>query len=325
MICGLVAVPATSQAYVIGIGDQIPGTFSSPLFRDINITYSRFVTPYNVTKDRGARAALDNWYAAAQAAGVRPLITFNPRVKDNCILAVDRRYKGKRFKKICHLPSLKEYTANFRAFRKRYPAIMDISPWNEVNHKSQPTFKNPMQAAAYFKVVRKYCKGCKIVAVDLLDNVNIKHTIGYLKRWRKYAGKGRFIYGLHNYSDTNRRSSKRTATVLKTIGKGNKLWITETGGIVQLPGSGFKYSPARAARALKQMFKIADRYKKQIDRLYIYNWVGSNRDARFDAGLTNPDGSARPGYKIVAKRAGKRPGTTPQPQPQPQPGPSTYR
>ena len=315
MITGLVAVPATSQAYVVGVGDQVAETFNTPLFRAIDIRYSRYVVPYNVARDRGAAERLDRWYAAARAANVQPLITFNPKVSNNCILAVDKRYKGRRFRKLCHLPSAREYTAAFSAFRKRWPQIKDISPWNEVNHKSQPTFKNPKQAATYFKIVKKRCRGCKVVAVDLLDNTNVKHTLSYLKRWKKYAGKGRFIYGLHNYSDSNRKSYKRTAAIIKAIGKGNKLWITETGGIVQFAGSGFRYSPRRAANSVRQAFKIADRYKRYVDRLYLYNWVGQPRSARFDAGLTNPDGSARPAYHVVARKVGKRPAGTTSPPP----------
>jgi hypothetical protein len=315
MIVGLAAVPAASQAYVVGIGDQVAGTFSAPLFRSININYTRYVAPYNVVKDKGARNRFDAWYAAATGAGLRPLVTFNPRVTDNCIKAVDRHYKGSKFRKICHLPTGSEYSGAFKAFRKRYPNIKDISPWNEVNHKSQPTFKNPKQAAAYYKIVKKNCRGCKIVAVDLLDNINVKSTLSYYKTWRRYAGRGRVIVGLHNYSDTNRKSYSRTAAVLKTIGKSNKLWLTETGGIVRFANT-YHYSTARAANSIKQMFKIANRYRKQIDRLYIYNWVGLPRSARFDAGLTNPDGSARPAYNVVAQKVGKRPAG---------PGPGTYR
>jgi hypothetical protein len=315
MIVGLVAVPATSQAYVVGIGDQVAETFNTRLFREINIKYSRYVAPYNVAKDSAARSRLDRWYAAANAIGVRPLITFNPRVKDNCIKAVDRHYTGSRYKKLCHLPSAREYTSAFKAFRARYPNITDVSPWNEVNHKSQPTFKNPKQAATYYKIVKKNCRGCKIVAVDLLDNTNVRNTLAYLKRWKRYAGGGRKIFGLHNYSDTNRKSYSRTAAVIKAIGKGNKLWVTETGGIVHF-GNSFPYNPARAGRAVTQTFKIADRYKRRIDRVYLYNWVGQPRSARFDAGLMNPDGSPRPGYNVVANKVGKRPGG---------PGPGTYR
>jgi hypothetical protein len=314
MIVGLFAVPATSQAYVVGIGDQVKETFSTPLFQQININYTRYVAPYNVAKDRGARARFDGWYAAVQAASIQPLVTFNPRVKDNCIKAVDKRYKGSRFRKLCHLPTAREYTSTFKAFRKRYPNIKDISPWNEINHKSQPTFKNPKQAATFYKIAKKYCRGCKIVAADLLDNVKVGSTLSYYKRFKKYAGRSRMVIGLHNYSDTNRRSSSRTKAVLKAIGR-NKLWITETGGIVHF-GKAFPYSPARAGRAVTQTFKIADRYKSRIDRIYLYNWVGVPRKARFDAGLTNPDGSPRPGYTVVKNKVGARPSG---------PGPGTYR
>jgi hypothetical protein len=315
MIVGLFAVPATSQAYVVGIGDQVKETFSTPLFQQINISYTRYVAPYNVAKDRGARARFDAWYAAVHAAGVQPLVTFNPRVKDNCIKAVDKRYKGSRFRKLCHLPTSREYTSTFKAFRARYPNIKDISPWNELNHKSQPTFKNPKQAATFYKIAKKNCKGCTIVAADLLDNVNPRTTLAYYKKFAKYAGGGRKIIGLHNYSDTNRKSFKRTAAVLKVIGKRNRLWVTETGGIVHF-GKAFPYSPARAGRAVTQTFKIADRYKSRIDRIYLYNWVGLPRNARFDAGLMNPDGSPRPGYTVVKNKVGARPGG---------PGPGTYR
>ena len=49
------------------------------------------------------------------------------------------------------------------------------------------------------------------------------------------------------------------------------------------------------------MFRITKKYRRYISRLYIYNWTGADRGARFDAGLMNPDGSRRPGYRVVAK------------------------
>jgi hypothetical protein len=53
-------------------------------------------------------------------------------------------------KRPCHLPSVREYTKAFKAFRKRWPKIRIISPWNEANHRSQPTFKNPKRAAQFY-------------------------------------------------------------------------------------------------------------------------------------------------------------------------------
>ena len=41
--------------------------------------------------------------------------------------------------------------------------------WNEANHCSQPTCRNPERAAQYYLALRKHCRGCRIVAADLLD------------------------------------------------------------------------------------------------------------------------------------------------------------
>ena len=98
-------------------------------------------------------------------------------------------------------------------------------------------------------------KGCKIVALDVLDAANIKPTIGYIRKFMKYAKKGKpRIWGLHNYSDTNRFQDKRTKAVLKLVP--GEVWLTETGGVVNFGGS-FPYSEDRAAKALTYMFKLA--------------------------------------------------------------------
>ena len=195
---------------------------------------------------------------------------------------------------------MSEYTRAFRAFRKRFPTIDTVSPWNEANHRSQPTFRNPKRAAQYYNVVRKYCRGCVIVAADVIDEVNM---VDWLTEFKKTAIKPR-LWGLHNYRDTNKRKGQRlggTKLLLKTV-KG-KVWLTETGGIVRfvLPNGRtlFKQDTRRAARALKRMFSLAKASPGRIKRLYIYNWWGSSRSSRFDAGLVNPDGSARPGYRLV--------------------------
>jgi hypothetical protein len=80
--------------------------------------------------------------------------------------------------------------------------------------------------------------------------------------------------------------------------RGN-IWLTETGGVVKFADT-FPYNEQRAARATKYMFKLA-RSSRRIKRLYIYSWLGEQRGARFDAGLVNPDGSARPAYHVVRR------------------------
>ncbi len=41
--------------------------------------------------------------------------------------------------------------------------------------------------------------------------------------------------------------------------------------------------------------------RRYIKRVYVYNWTGlrKSRRVRFDAGLTNPNGSTRPAYRVL--------------------------
>ena len=205
----------------------------------------------------------------------------------------------------CKLPTLREYTRAFRAFRKRWPDIKTISPWNEANHRSQPTFKQPKRAAQYYNIVRKYCRGCKIVAADVIDDRNMERWLAVFK---KTAKKPR-IWGLHNYRDVNPRKNQMyggTKRLLQTVR--GQVWMTETGGLArfQLPGGKtlFPYSLSRQNRAIKRMFSLAKRYRARVKQLFIYNWWGQRRSQRFDAGLVTPTGKPRPAYKTVRRYLG---------------------
>jgi hypothetical protein len=128
----------------------------------------------------------------------------------------------------------------------------------------------------------------------VLDSSDVKT---YLRKFlRASKGKGR-IWGLHNYKDVNRFQSKGVRNVLSVV-KG-KVWLTETGGIVNFKPN-FKYSLKRAAKATKYMFALA-RKRKRVQRIYVYRWFGEPRSARFDAGLVNQNGTARPALKQFKK------------------------
>ena len=58
--------------------------------------------------------------------------------------------------------------------------VRDFGVWNEENHKSQPTYKNARRAATYYRTMRKICRGCTIVALDVLDQRGVQ---GYISRW----------------------------------------------------------------------------------------------------------------------------------------------
>lgn len=290
--------PAPLKPLQLGLSEQVPEAFLNPLMGPINIQNARLIIPYDAVLSEGGRAKLDAWLGAVQFVGVKPLISFNPRSSDNCI-SLRRLGVG-----TCNLPSSREYKRAFLAFRARYPWVTDYSPWNEVNHFSQPTYKKPKAAATFYEIVRKNCLGCTIVAIDLLDDRNVKPSIKYLQSFMKYA-KGEKIFGLHNYADTNRGVNTRTKAVLKVLPKKARLWLTETGGIVKLDGV-YPYSLSRAAKSVRTTLRIADKFP-QVDRLYIYNWTGAEPSLRFDSGLVGPDGAPRPAYFVLRNRARQTP------------------
>ena len=145
------------------------------------------------------------------------------------------------------------------------------------------------------------------MAADVLDASNMESWLNTFDRYDK--GKAR-IFGLHNYSDVNRKRSSGTKRLLRRVG--GEVWLTETGGILKfLPD--FRRSETRQASRTKYMFSLADKYdtkrsglRSKITRLYNYQYTGSPKSARFDAGLVNPNGSTRKAYKAFKKAAASK-------------------
>ena len=287
LLAALVAVPAAQAKVRVGLSEQSPAMFSQPNWTQLKLKRVRYIFPWDYAKAAGNHAEVTGFMNAARAHKQEVLVTFS--ATRGCF--VNNRYSKK---KACKAPSQKAYKAAVKGFRKEFPYAKTFTPWNEVNHVSQPTYRKPALAAKYYKTLKSACKGCTVMAADVLDSSDVKT---YLRKFlRASKGKGR-IWGLHNYKDVNRRQSKGVKNVLSVV-KG-QVWLTETGGIVNFKPS-FKYSLKRAATATKYMFKLARKYPR-VKRIYVYRYFGEPRSARFDAGLVNPNGTPRPAYKQFKK------------------------
>ncbi len=287
------ALPESSSGAVrvrVGFGDQTGHSFSDPLFRKLRIKRVRVFAPWNVALKRRDRRNLDIWLRSARNARAEPLVHFSAATGSRCP------------RRPCRAPSSRAFRKAFKRFRKRYRWVRTIGVWNEANHRSQPTFKRPKHAAIYYNIVRRYCRKCRIVAADVIDERNM---VRWLRVFRRYAKRPR-IWGLHNYRDTNPRRRQKlggTRRLLRTVRRG-QVWLTETGGIVKF-GRSWPCSETRARNRLRNMFSLARRFRSRgVQRLYVYNWSGAGCDARFDAGLVNPDGSPRPGYDYLRRALG---------------------
>ncbi len=295
-----ILAPAADANYRVGISEQNPSMFSQPAWQSLKLKRVRYIVPWDYYKDAGQHGEVIGFMDTAHAAKQDVLIAFTAR--RGC-------YTNGKYSRssACKAPSTSAYKSAVTRFHKEFPYVKTFSPWNEENHVSQPTHSSPKRAVQYYDTLRRACKGCTVMAADVLDQSNVT---SWLRSFLHYSHGRGTVWGLHNYKDVNRKQSKGLTSVLKTVP--GQLWLTETGGIVTfLPA--FKTSLSRSASATKYMFQLADRYdtkrsgnRSKLTRLYVYRWFGEAPGARFDAGLVNPDGSPRSALTQFEKYAKHR-------------------
>jgi hypothetical protein len=289
----MLALPAAGQArFLTGIGDQQTEMFGDPLWKQLRTPIARYIAPYDAAVSPDDRGRTNSWIQAATAAHQQILIAF---------------YHSEHSP--TRLPSVRTYQRDVQKFIKLFPQVHQYQPWNEANRGNvRRMFSSPSASASasYYAALRKVCRGCTIVGLDVLDSPVIAPTLRYIAQFKSALHRLHVpqpsIWGLHNYSDTNRNSSSRTRAVLAATR--GQLWLTETGGIVQF-GRDFPNRHGegltRASRALKFMFKLAN-LTSRIKRLYIFQWSGATAAARFDAGLLDKKYNPRAGYVVVCKQ-----------------------
>lgn len=271
---------AIRDGLVVGIGEQQTAMFALAPFKALDVKHARLVVAYDAARVDFERDLVTTWLSEAKRTGVQPFITFG-----------HSRVKPKK------LPSVAEFREAFREFRKLFAEVRAYAPWNEINHSSQPTSKAPKRAAEYYNVVKSECRGCTVLAGDVLDQAGMTK---YLTSYKRHLEGEPSIWGLHNYSDTNRFRKNGLAEMLQAVS--GDIWLTETGGIVKF-GRNFPRDERRAARAVTYALKLASDTPR-VKRIYLYNWTGSEPDDRFDSGLVGPDGAPRPGYDALASALG---------------------
>ncbi len=294
--------PAAAQAQTVnvavGIGDQADSIFGNSNFQALRVKKVRYFIKWDAIDRPAELAQAEQYVRNARASRIQVLM----HVSSNNLA-----------RKAARLPSVRTYRSKVKKLVDKFRPL-GVRTWgamNEANHDSQPTWNNPRRAAQFFLEMRKFCRGCTIVALDVLDQRGVER---YIQRFYRALGSRRSlakIVGIHNYSDTNRRRDRGTRSILRTTKRYNRraqFWLTETGGVAKF-GTSFPCNPAnpasaerRQARAVKYMFTLTRRFRRDIKRLYIYNFTGDDCEGRFDAGLVRRDGTARPAYDAVKRQ-----------------------
>jgi hypothetical protein len=311
VLVALMIVPATAQAKtVVGISENSPSVFSNSHFGQLGAKHARIVLPYNVMTARDhTLTSATAWLNAARAAGVDPLVTFEHVTGNATICNKRRNYR----RTVCRLPTAAAYRSALRRFFTAFPFVKTVVPWNEINHFTQPTSRNPAAAARFTNIAAQVCRRCKVVVADLLDQADdpaarrptFRNTTRYIARFKRSLKVPRRICGIHNYSDVNRFRDAGTRAVKRALGC-RTTWLTETGGLYKFGSfwtkrtrKGCRSAASCQLKATKYMFTLARR--NRIGRLYVYSYFG-RVTPRFDAGLVDSvTDRRRPAFAEVAR------------------------
>lgn len=287
--------PAASVPVRIGIGDQSASIFEQRRFLDLDIRRVRYFIKWNAIDDPYLLQQADQYVDAATRSGATVFM-----VPSAANLA-----RGQ-----ARLPSPRAYRRKVGALVQRYRrvGVGEWGVWNEVNHGAQPTHASPRRAARFFRAMHRLCRGCTIVALDVLQGPGVTTYVRRFfdalpPRWDRRVR----IVGIHNYTDVNRRRVSGTRRIVAAVRAPGgspqaRFWITETGGLVAF-GERYPCDERRAADRIRFMFSSARKLAADVERLYAYAYWGNDCSEGFDAGLVDADGRPRPGYRAFEQAA----------------------
>ncbi len=326
----VLALPAAASAKpILGVSDNRSTMLSDPLFSALGVRQVRVVVSYNAVSagekgDDELSSRVAPYISSAVDLGIDPLVAFEHSRGNAAVVCAHGKGGSKA---VCKLPSVAAYKAEITKFLTLFPSVHTITPWNEENHFSQATYRDPKRAAGFAKAAEQVCKSlgrhCTIPTMDILDsasNTKSSHprytsTVKYVKRLRSAYGKQPAVCGIHNYADVNRFRTSGTKALTKAM-RCKSYWLTETGGDYRF-GSFWSKATKKVGRcktsagcqkkAMQFLFKRVVKVTSKIKRVYIYNWFGGS-EPRFDAGIVKgsgktPSSKARPAYGVVKAHA----------------------
>lgn len=268
----------------VGIADQKPTAFDDARFARLGLRHARRSVAWDALQHDWQAAEIDAWLQAVRAAGAEPLVTF-----------ARSRIDAKRHR----VPTARQFEHEFRRFRQRWPWVRSYSAWNEANHCGEGTCRRPQLVASYYRVIRRGCPGCKVLAADLLDMPNM---ISWVRAFKKAAKVEPRYWGLHNYVTANRFQTARTRALLQHT-KG-EVWITETGGLVARRNRSAIKLPQgtrHAAKVTRFIFQRLARLDRRVTRVYLYHWDSTSRGDTWDSAFVGPDGRRRPALAVLER------------------------
>ena len=297
------AAAGTRAGPLVGVGEQKPAMFQSRPWNALDLRTARYIAPWDALEDPQQLALLDAWMASARRAHVRVLLGFAHSLRTQQLAQV--------------VPTPRRFEREFKRFRSRYPWVRDWLVWNEANHPASPTARRPRRAAQLFDAVARNCRGCQVVAADVLD---ISNMAWWVERFRRFARHAPRIWGLHNYGDANGLKTRSTPKLL-SMTRG-RIWFTETGGVVvrrtyrgRRVLHTYRYSLRHAARSTAHALELSC-LSARITRVYLYHWQPPAKVTNWDSALIDRRGHPRPGYRalrrwlsrsaIAARRGGRR-------------------
>lgn len=296
---------SAASAVELGISDSDAPTVAEPHWDGLNVRRARVVVPYDVATTRAGegverRERFETFRQNAAAKGVGLFVVFSASV--DVLAPVSGQAVA---------PSAEQFATAFAAFRRRYPDVRTIAPWNEPNNpdaRRYPLAADPWLAAQYWLTARAICPSeCLLVAGEF---AGIGGDDAYLDAYLAALGGAQpAVFGIHAHTDVNafQAGGADSARVTRYyLGKlqgtwaTSRVWIDEVGARLRSP-RGVVWGDASQAQAVQFLLGLGT-LDPRIDAIYYYNYSNQcampSRCAVQDRGLVSPrpfDGQP-PGY-----------------------------